>query len=84
MRRKSQSDLADLIQRHLRTRASAKKLYERSDRLLAEIAKLIRPGDAVPLNHDGKRAILVDNFEEKAIVWGHGAVRRYEIVVVDA
>jgi len=81
---KQDPQLADKIRHQMRTLARAKKLYDRADTLLEEIAKEMKPGDQVALTEDGKRAVLRDNFKKKSIVWGHGGVRRYAIEIVDA
>jgi hypothetical protein len=81
---KTAPGLADKIRHQMRTMARAKKLYERADTLLAEIAQEMKPGDEVPLTEDGKKAVLIDNFSGKSIVWGHGGVRHFAIEIVDA
>jgi hypothetical protein len=78
------AEVAELIRKFLRAKARAKKLYDRADVHLAEIAKAIKPGDEVPLTEDGKKAVLIDNFAGKSVVWGHGGVRHYDIDVIDA
>ena len=77
-------ELAAKIRHQLKTIARAKKLYERADTILEEIAQQLKPGDAVALTEDGKKAVLLDNYAGKNIVWGHGGVRRYAIEIVDA
>lgn len=75
--------LPDLIRRHLAAKAHAKKLYDRADALLAEIAKHMKPNQEVELSATGKKAVLIDNWAGKMVVWGHGGVRHYEIEVID-
>lgn len=84
MATKQELKVAETIKRFLRTKARAKKMYERADYYLGEIAKQIEPGEEVPLSEDGKKAVLIDNFAGKSIVWGHGGVRHYDIDVIDA
>lgn len=82
-KRSPHSDLPDLIRRHVAAKKQAKKLYDRADALLMEIAKHMKPGDEIPLNETGKKAVMVDNWEGKTVVWGHGGVRHYEVEVID-
>lgn len=77
-------DLAELVHKHLRAKTAAKRYYDRADRFLAEIAEHIEPGDEIKLNDSGKKAVLLDNFAGKTIVWGHGGVRKYEIEILDS
>lgn len=79
-----EAELANLIRKFLGTKARAKKMYERADAVLAEISSRMKPGDEVQLTESGKKAVLLDNFAGKQIVWGHGGVRHYEIEVIDA
>jgi hypothetical protein len=81
---KRKPDLADKVRAFLRAKKNAKKLYDRADNHLREIAKQLKPGDEVPLTVDGKKAVLIDNWAGKDIVWGHGGVRHYDIEVLDA
>lgn len=81
---KKEAELANLIRKFISTKARAKKMYERADAVLAEISGRMKPGDEVPLTESGKKAVLLDNFAGKQIVWGHGGVRHYEIEVIDA
>ena len=81
---KRKADTAELIRKFLRTKKHAKKLWDRADAYLVEIAKSMKPGNEVPLSEDGKKAVLIDNFAGKAVVWGHGGVRHYDIEVIDA
>ena len=80
---KRKADVAETIRKFLRAKARAKKLYDRADAHLAQIAKTIKVGEEVPLTDDGKKAVLIDNFAGKSIVWGHGGVRHYDIEVID-
>jgi hypothetical protein len=86
-------ELPELIQKHQKTLARAKQLYQRADNLMAEIIepyletcegcghKHLKPDAVITLSADGKRAFLLDNFAENAIVWGHGGVRHFGIEI---
>lgn len=84
MAKASKSAIAEKIRKFLSAKARAKKLYDRADALLVDIAKSMKPGEEIPLTEDGKKAVLKDNFEGKSIVWGHGGVRHFDIDVIDA
>lgn len=79
---KKKPDVADLVKRYLRAKDSGRKAYKRSDALMEEIAKAMKPGEDVPISEKLK-ARLKDNFAEKGIVWTPCAARRWELEVVD-
>ena len=89
---------AELIQKHQKVLARARKLYDR-----AELAKVVQPfleeckacgrkhlkpgplvkGAHIELTADGKAAIPLDNFAEGETLWGHGVIRHYGVKVID-
>jgi hypothetical protein len=89
-------ELAGLVRKYQKTLERAKKLYERADDLLQEIAAgftetcktcktaHLKPNAEIPLTGDGKKAILEDNYANEDIVWGHGGVRHYGIKIKNA
>lgn len=81
--KKSDLALAAKVKQWQQAKARAKILYDRADRILQEIAAKAKVGDEIPLNESGKKAVLLDNFADKAIVWGHGGVRRYDLDIID-
>lgn len=85
-KRKSETEqeTAELIRKFLRTRANAKLLYDRADRLLVQISERMSAGESIAANASGKRYALIDNYAGKNVVWGHGGVRRYDVDVIDA
>ncbi len=62
----------------LTARAEAKILYAKSDILLAGLVEVLPLGQPIPIGA-GKAVMLVDQFAEKGLVWGHAAVRRFEL-----
>lgn len=96
VKKTAKKDVADLIRKHAQTLDRAKQLYDRADKLLAQILEpyleecdqcghkyLPAEGEAVmiPLNADGKMARLLDNWEGETIAWGHGAARRFGVKI---
>ena len=77
--------IASHFRRYEKSREQAKKFYDRADRLLVDIAKRIQPKTSARVRDDGRELHLKDNSlgEEAILGWGHGAVRRYEVKVVD-
>lgn len=60
--------------------AQIKNLYDARDKIEAEIREMLAVGEAVDYG-DGQEAVHVDNFAEKNVQFGHGPVRRFEIVI---
>jgi len=89
MAKKKKSQVAGLIAQYLRARATGKHCYQRSDRLMQQIAAAIRPGQAIELSGSGKRtrkAVLRDRFADgaaKGIVWTPCAARRWELEIIE-
>ena len=80
---RSQASIAAQVKRWQKTKARAKALYDRADRILVEISTKLKPGVPSPMNVDGKHVVLLDNFAGKEIVWGHGGVRHWDLEIID-
>jgi hypothetical protein len=80
---RSQASIAAKVKRWQKTKARAKALYDRADRMLVDLATKLRPGVPSPINGEGKHVVLLDNFAGKEIVWGHGGVRHWDLDIVD-
>lgn len=78
----SKSSLPERVKRYLAQKAAAKRAFDRAERMLAEVASSMKPGQEVKLDAE-KTAVLRDKFEGKDVLWGHGAVRRWEIEVIE-
>ena len=76
-------DLASKVARYLKAKEAGKRAYERSDRLMAEIAKEAKPGEEIVLNVAGRKAVLHDRFAEKDLVWTPCGARRWELKVIE-
>ncbi len=74
-------DLPEKVRRYFRARAIGKKCYARADRLLEEIAREVRPGTEIPLNESGKKAVLVDLYDGKLVVFRAHGIRRYDLEI---
>lgn len=61
----------------------AKACYERMDELTEKIGKLLPPGEEVDYPRLQKTVRMVDNFEDRNVVFRPAAVRRFEIKVED-
>jgi len=83
-RKTVKDDLPEKIRKCLRAKESGKRGYARADRLLDEISKELVPGEPVLLTESGKKAVLVDQFEDKPIVWKPCGVRRFELKIFEA
>jgi hypothetical protein len=71
-------------QRYLRIHESGKRSYERADGLLASLAAELGDGAEIPLNETGKKAIIIDRFADKNLVWQPCAARRWELKIKEA
>jgi hypothetical protein len=80
---KKSTDLTAKAKKYLTAKESGKRGYERADRLLAEIAKHAKPGAEIALNEAGRKAILIDRFEDKDIVWTPCGARRWELKIIE-
>ncbi len=81
---RKQASIAAKVKRWQKTKARAKALYDRADRILSDLAKMLEVGVASPINPgNGKHVVLLDNFAGKEIVWGHGGVRHWDLDIVD-
>lgn len=84
---RKQKNLASTYRKWRKTKERAKELYDKADRILNELAASgkIKPGQPVKiLESPGKNhVVLVNNYEGKDIVWGHGAVRRWDLELMD-
>lgn len=82
MKKTSKETLVSKVQRAVRARALGMKNYKRADALLAQVRKLVQPGEVVKIS-DQKAYKLVDKFEGKDIVWNPCAARRWDLEEVD-
>jgi hypothetical protein len=74
--------LAELVQRHLRSRESGKRAYKRAERLLDEIVQRGKSGEEIPLA-GGKKAVIRDLYLTANKVFRAHGIGRYEIEVVE-
>lgn len=83
---KRERSIASKFRKYEKAREQAKKFYDRADRLLEEIARVI-PAKAmyVRILDNGRELHLKDNAANPGTIlgWGHGAVRRWELKVID-
>jgi hypothetical protein len=79
----SKFDLEKKVKQYARVKALAKRNYDRSDRLLVEIAAALPVGEEMPIGNSGKKVLLMDNYAGKNIVWGHGGVRRWDLDIIE-
>jgi hypothetical protein len=80
---RSQASIAAKVKRFQKTKARAKALYDRADRILLDLSTKLQLGVPSPINSAGKHVVLLDNFAGKEIVWGHGGVRHWDLDIVD-
>jgi len=80
---KKKGDLAGKIVNYLKARESGKRSYQRADRIMEEIVAA-EPPEEIQLNEAGRKAVLIDRFKEKDIVWTPCGARRWEIKVIEA
>jgi hypothetical protein len=80
---KSKADLSAKAKKYLAAKEAGKRGYERADRLLAEIAAELKPGAEIALSENGRKAILVDNYADKDIVWTPCAARRWGLKIIE-
>ena len=82
---KRERSIASKFRKREKAKEQAKKFYDRADALTLEIAKSIQPKPFVRIREDGQQLHLQDNTkgEEMIVGWGHGAVRRYDLKVVN-
>jgi len=74
--------LAERVLKCLRSREAGRSQYARADRLLDTIAQEMNAGDEIALPK-GKKAVLVDLFAEKTVVYKPLGFRRYELKIVE-
>jgi hypothetical protein len=75
--------LADRVVRYLAAKESGKRAYQRADRLIAELAAQGVAGKDIALNESGRKALLVDRFDGKDLIWTPCGARRWEIKVIE-
>lgn len=82
---KRERSIASKYRKYEKAKEQAKKFYDRADRLLGEIAQTIQPKTFAKIREDGRELRLKDNGSGSDLIlgWGHGAVRRYDLKVVD-
>lgn len=76
--------LAEKVLRYLTARERGGRYYKRADRLLDELAAEIAPGQEIVLNEAGRKAVLVDLYADRNVVFKPCGVRRYELKILDA
>jgi hypothetical protein len=81
--KKQTEPLAARVTKCLRARELGRRQYAKADRLLDSVAAEMKPGDEVEIGAGGKKAILVDEFAEKTVVFRPSGFRRYSLKVVD-
>lgn len=72
---------AEKVRRYLRAHDAGKRNYAKADRLLGELAKEVGPGVEITLDGTGKKAVLVDRFKDKDLVFQPCGARRWELKV---
>lgn len=77
---KARVDVSKLVRRYQKAKASGKRAYARADDLLAQIAESVAPGEEIDLG-PGQRAVLIDRFADKIIVWTPCGARRWDLEV---
>lgn len=82
---KKERSIASKFKKREKAKEQAKKFYDRADALTLEIAKAIQPKTFVRIHEDGKQLHLLNNAagEEMIVGWAHGALRRWELKVVN-
>lgn len=82
---KKERSVAAKFRRYEKAKEQAKKFYDRADLILMEIAKQIQPKGFVRIKEDGQQLHLREaKADERGILgWGHGAVRQYDLKVVN-
>jgi hypothetical protein len=87
---KGNEALRDVATRYFRAHGQGERGYKRADAIVNELAKILKPGEAIPLNENGRKAVMVDQFLEKdgktpkVIVWNPCAARRFKLEIVEA
>lgn len=77
--------LVHKIERCIRARELGAKNYKRSDALLDELMKELEPGQVLPLNANGRKIEIIDNYPPgKVVHFKPCGVRRYELKVIEA
>lgn len=72
------ADITDLVARYQKARAAGKRAYARADDLITKIAALVEPGQEIELR-PGVKAVLVDQFADKLVVWTPCGAHRWKI-----
>ena len=84
---KRERSIASKFRKYEKAREEAKKFYDRADRLLLDIARKIQPKTRCRIRDDGRELVVKDVLAEAGdsviVGWGHGAVRRFELKVID-
>ena len=82
---KRERSVAAKFRRYERARAQAKKFYDRADTILADLASQLKVKGKSRLSDEGKTLVLHDLASGDSVIvgWGHGAVRRWELKVVE-
>lgn len=81
--KKKQANLPELVARYQKARTAGKRAYERSDRLMREIAAAVAPGEEIELSVTGRKAVLVDRFAAGDTIWTPCAARRWELKIIE-
>jgi hypothetical protein len=82
---KRERSIASKFRRYEKAKEQAKKFYDRADFLLVDIARQIQPKTFVRIKEDGQQLHLREaKADERGILgWGYGAVRQFELKVVN-
>jgi hypothetical protein len=73
---------AKKMRAYLVEKEKGRRAYQRADQMLAELAAEIGAGEVMLA--DKQKAVILDRFAEKDIVWTPCAARRWEVKVVEA
>jgi hypothetical protein len=81
MSKKPKESVADKVASYLRAHDAGKRNYAKADRLLKEIAEEAGVGEEIALGENGKKAVVIDRFKDKDIVFQPCAARKFELKI---
>jgi hypothetical protein len=81
MSKKPKESVADKVTSYLRAHDAGKRNYAKADRLLKEIAEEAGVGEEIALGENGKKAVVIDRFKDKDIVFQPCAARKFELKI---
>lgn len=70
------------IRSYLKAKERGKAEYERADRILDELIAGLKPGLEVSFDTSGRKAKLIDNFENGNTAFRAHGIKRFEIKVI--